>query len=186
MMGSLDKSQLFKKGKVSILGMNAVIDAFRELTGDKANAKMVAAMRFALKPLRESVKAHAPIKRKGETRGLLKKSIGVKVKMVGRRGRKQVIGMVGPKMATKLVIGQGREIKPYKYAHFVERGTKPHSLKARNPKGFAGATEARGGQHPGSAAKPFLEPALKATGNQIFARFAEKIKEIVKAIVMKG
>lgn len=188
-MGSLDKSLLFKKGKVTIQGMDAMVKAFRELSGDKANAKMVVAMKYALQPLVVAVKANAPIRRKGETTGLLKKSIGIKVKLMGRLGNKRVVGLVGPKMKTSMTAGSGREIKPYKYAHLVERGTVAHSLKSRKItklKAAAGAYQLSARQHPGATAKPFLAPAIASTGNQIFTRFTEKIKEIIKAIAMKG
>ena len=190
-MANLDKSVLFKKGQVSIQGMDAVIAAFRELTGNKANAKIAVAMKYAMAPLFDAVKIKAPIKRKGETLGLLKKSIGIKVKTMGRRGQKKVVGMVGPKLRNKLMTAAGRTVKPYLYAHLVERGTAPHSLKARNStklKNFVGPVKSRktiNKLHPGAVAKPFMKPALDSTGTQIYTRFCEKIKEIIKSIAEK-
>ena len=66
-----------------------------------------------------------------------------------------------------------------KYAIMVEKGTKAHLIKPKNKKMlyWKGASHpVRIVRHPGSRAKPFLEPALEKEKDQ----FLEKLKEVIK------
>ena len=66
-----------------------------------------------------------------------------------------------------------------KYAIMVEKGTKAHLIKPKNKKMlyWKGASHpVRIVRHPGSRAKPFLEPAFKKEKDQ----FLEKLKEVIK------
>ena len=195
-MGKLDRSVLIKKGKVTIQGLDDIVQTFRELTGDKADAKLVQAMKYALKPLQEKVKSLAPKKHKGDrkhlkaTTGLLKRMISFKSKKYGRGKKKKVIGLVGPKI--KIFSDEkGKEIRPYNYAHLVERGTTSHTVKSMSKKrqrqfiGPLKPNQIRSWTHPGAKAKPFLEPALKAVGPEIFERFTAKVKEILQTLGFK-
>lgn len=189
-MGKLDRSVLIKKGKVTIQGLDDIVQTFRDLTGNKADAKLAQAMKYALKPLQEKVKSLAPKKRKGDRKhlkastGLLKRSISLKSKKYGRGKKKKVVGLVGPKI--KIFSDEkGKEIRPYNYAHLVERGTTSHTVKSMSKKrqrqfiGPLKPNQIRSWTHPGAKAKPFMASALKAVGSQIYARFAEKLKEII-------
>lgn len=82
-MGKFNKSVLIAKGKVSIEGLDELVDVFQQLTSNKKDGKLVAAMRFAMKPLQEKVKSNAPSKTKTTT-GALKRSISLKAKKFGR------------------------------------------------------------------------------------------------------
>jgi len=63
-MSKLDKSLLIKKGKVSIEGLDALLQTFKDLTGGKSDGKLVSAMRYALQPLQKQVRANAPKQKK--------------------------------------------------------------------------------------------------------------------------
>lgn len=189
-MGKLDRSVLIKKGKVTIQGLDDIVQTFRDLTGNKADAKLAQAMKYALKPLQEKVKSLAPKKRKGDRKhlkastGLLKRSISLKSKKYGRGKKKKVVGLVGPKFL-KSTSPNGKTIIPAFYAHLVERGTASHTVSPRAKeklKSFVGPIQPnrfKSWTHPGAKAKAFMAPALKAVGSQIYAKFAEKLKEII-------
>lgn len=195
-MGKLDRSVLIKKGMVSIQGLDDIVQTFRELTGDKADAKLVQAMKYALKPLQEKVKSLAPKKHKGDrkhlkaTTGLLKRSISFKSKKYGRGKKKKVVGLVGPKFL-KSNSPNGKTIIPAFYAHLVERGTASHTVSPRAKeklKSFAGPIQPnrfKSWTHPGAKAKAFMAPALKAVGPEIFERFTAKVKEILQSLGVK-
>ena len=189
-MSKLDRSVLIKKGKVSIQGLDDIVQTFRDLTGQKADAKLAAAMKYALKPLQEKVKSLAPKKRKGDrkhlkaTTGLLKRMISLKSKKYGRGKKKKVVGLVGPKL--RIFTGlNGKEIRPYYYAHLVERGTTSHTVKSMSKKtqrelgDKLNLKQLKSWTHPGAKAKAFMAPALKAVGSEIYSRFADKLKEII-------
>ena len=193
-MSKLDRSQLIKKGKVSIEGLDALLQTFKDLTGGKSDGKLVSAMRYALQPLQKQVKANAPRQRSNKNKdgrlGLLRKSIGLKTKKYGRGVKKRIIGFVGPKISTIFVKGKFIS-KPHKYAHLVERGATSHTVSPRRKekqKSFTGPImpgRFKSWQHPGATAKPFMKPALAAVGSQIFNRFAEKMKEIISKVGVK-
>lgn len=193
-MSKLDRSQLIKKGKVSIGGLDALLQTFKDLTGGKSDTKLVSAMRYALQPLQKQVKANAPRMRSNKNKdgrlGLLKKSIGLKTKKYGRGVKKGIVGMVGPKLSTTFERGKFKAL-PYKYAHLVERGAKGHAIKPRKleklntfigplKEGSKRQVTMSNYQHPGATARPFMKPALEAVGGQIFGRFMEKMSEIIQ------
>lgn len=73
-------------------------------------------------------------------------------------------GFGGPSVRDyAVVIGKHKAPDDPFYAHFVELGTAPHTITAKNG-GFLhwGTQFARSVQHPGSKADPFLENALSA------------------------
>ena len=190
-MSKLDRSNLIKKGKVSIEGLDALLQTFKDLTGGKSDTKLVSAMRYAMQPLQKQVKANAPRQRSNKNKqgrlGLLRKSIGLKTKKYGRGVNKKIIGFVGPKISTIFVKGKFIS-KPHKYAHLVERGASSHTVSPRRKekqKSFTGPImpgRFKSWQHPGATAKPFMKPALASVGSQIFNRFAEKMAEIISKV----
>ena len=193
-MSKLDKSLLIKKGKVSIEGLDALLQTFKDLTGGKSDGKLVSAMRYALQPLQKQVRANAPKQRSNKNKsgrtGLLRKSIAVKAKKFGRGINKRIVGMVGPKLSTIFIKGKFMA-KPHMYAHLVERGASAHTVSPRRKekqKSFVGPVmpgRFKSWQHPGAKAKPFMKTALAAVGGQIFMRFSEKMAEIISKIGVK-
>ena len=194
-MSKLDKSLLIKKGKVSIEGLDALLQTFKDLTGGKSDGKLVSAMRYALQPLQKQVRANAPKQRSNKNKsgrtGLLRKSIAVKAKKFGRGSKKKILGLVGPKFSTSITLKNGLKIEPFRYAHLVERGAASHTISPRRKekqKSFVGPVmpgRFKSWQHPGATAKPFMKTALAASGSQIFNRFAEKMAEIISKIGVK-
>ena len=195
-MGKLDRSVLIKKGRVSIDGLDSLVETFRTLTGEKADSKLVSAMKYALKPLQEKVKALAPKKHKGDrkhlkaTSGLLKRMISFKSKKYGKGRKKKIVGLVGPKLRT-FSDHLGNKIIPAFYAHLVEKGTASHIVKSLSKKrqkelgNKLNQNQIKSWTHPGAKAKPFMEPALKAVGSEIFDRFAQKARELIQSIGVK-
>ena len=185
------KSILFNKGSVKVEGLDELIDVFQQLTSNKKDGKLVAAMRYAMKPLQEAVKSAAPNKTKTTT-GALKRSISIKAKKFGRGKNKVIQGLVGPKLG-KSIRRFGRTFDPIHYAHLLERGAASHSIspnKLQKLTTFVGPLKAGSKrqvspssyQHPGATAKPFMKTALDSMGGEIFNRFAEKMKEIIATV----
>lgn len=191
---AFNKSILIAKGKVKIEGLDELVDTFQQLTSNKKDGKLVAAMRFALKPLQEKVKSAAPSKTKNTT-GALKRSIVLKAKKYGRGKNKVVQGLVGPKIG-KSITKFSRVFDPVHYAHLIERGAASHSIKAKKlsklttfmgplKEGSKKQVKPSAYTHPGATAKPFMKPALDAVGQNIYQRFCEKMKEIIASIGIK-
>ena len=195
-MSKLDRSNLIKKGKVSIEGLDALLQTFKDLTGGKSDTKLVSAMRYALQPLQKQVRANAPRMRSNKNKdgrlGLLRKSIGLKTKKYGRGVNKRIVGFVGPKLSTIFIKGKFKAL-PFKYAHLVERGASSHAIKPRKlerlntfmgplKEGSKRQVTLSNYQHPGATKKPFMKPALDAVGGQIYERFMEKMKEIISKV----
>ena len=66
-----------------------------------------------------------------------------------------------------------------KYAVIVEKGSKPHKIRAKNKKAlyWKGASHpVKQVNHPGSKAKPYLEPAFESEKD----KFIENLKEAIK------
>ena len=66
-----------------------------------------------------------------------------------------------------------------KYARLVEEGTRPHTIRAKNKKAlyWKGAKRpVKLVNHPGSKAKPYLEPAFESEKD----KFIENLKEAIK------
>ena len=186
-----NKSILFNKGSVKVEGLDELIDVFQQLTSNKKDGKLVAAMRYAMKPLQEKVKSNSPSKTKTTT-GALKRSISIKAKKFGRGKNKVIQGLVGPKLG-KSIRRFGRTFDPIHYAHLLERGAASHSIspkKLQKLTTFVGPLKAGSKrqvspssyQHPGATAKPFMKTALDSMGGEIFNRFAEKMKEIIATV----
>jgi HK97 gp10 family phage protein len=191
-MGSMkNKSILIAKGSVKVEGLDELIDVFQQLTSNKKDGKLVAAMRFAMKPLQEAVKSAAPSKTKTTT-GAFKRSISIKAKKFGRGKKKVIQGLVGPKLG-KSIRRFGRNFDPIHYAHLLERGAASHSISPKKlqklttfvgplKEGSKRQVSPSSYQHPGATAKPFMNPALDSKGGEIFNRFAEKMKEIISTV----
>ena len=123
--------------------------------------------------------------------GLLQKSLKIKVRIpdasynVKHHGKPAYV-MVGParnvigpiargkklsdKKAFKRVMSGGRvqTRRPSRYAHLIERGTKPHAIKFKSGRTI---------QHPGTAAHPFIGPAQQHGNTVGIATFVRKMEE---------
>ena len=95
------------------------------------------------------------------------------------------IGIVANRRNNSITVGprRGNGFKGY-HAHLLEYGTAPHLIKAKAAGGLlrwanGAATQV---QHPGSAAQPFMRPAVDATG----AAMVESIKDQCREIIESG
>lgn len=156
------------KIKAEITGMQGILDRLKGLKQGARNKVLRPAVTAGAKVILTAAKTNLRGHNLKGT-GLLLRSLGSKVK-VTRAGL--VMGLVGPRTGYKTVKGPGgrrRELtklgakfkefgqNPIKYAHFVEFGTRAHSV-ARG----ASLKKKKGGgkQHPGAKAYPFLRPAV--------------------------
>lgn len=65
------------------------------------------------------------------------------------------------------------------YAHFVEFGTRPHSV-AENASVDRGLRQDKGVMHPGAAAKPFFYPVYRANKRRLKGRLTRAINKAMK------
>lgn len=146
--------------------LRGAAEMFRALykLNDKMRAKVTsAAIRKGVRPIINDARSRVP-----RESGLLRKSIGYVVRTY--RGGETTIGVIG---GTSNVSGNvevaGRTMFrwPVKYAHLVEHGTRPHA-QPRNRR------YSRSG-HPGSTAKPFLEPAFESKHSEALQAMADEI-----------
>ena len=82
-------------------------------------------------------------------------------------------------ISRKVYINEGIVSANTKYAEGVEKGTKPHIIRAKKKKAlyWQGANHpVKVVNHPGSRAKPYLIPALKSEQ----PKFIQNLKEAVK------
>lgn len=163
----------------SLPGLDAIEKAAKKraitLKAVKAGAKLV----------QRAAKGNAP-----RRSGALKQSIGTKG-VKGSRGKTLAFAVIGARMKVEKTF-KGKLIRPGKYAHLAEKGTRPHSLIKREKGAVGKALRALkiaaglGKKHPGARAHPFLKPALDscrvAAQSAMLQTLAVEIqKEIAKA-----
>lgn len=130
------------------------------------------ALRAGAKPVLEAAKAKAPVappsakneRVYGLREGALRESLRISVKVRGG------------KVTASVKAGGGKKGDVY-YARFVEYGTRPHTIKARD----GGALSFGGGflrsvEHPGARPRPFLRPALDTRAADAVVAAGEYIK----------
>jgi len=174
---------------IKIEGLKELDRALAKM-GDVATAEkhLVAALRYAGKPIREAAAAKAPVG-DGPKGGLLRASVK-SIKKPYRTGRKASAEIhIGARPTKKF---------PVFYAWFVEFGTKKHTVTLSNDKRRKGlgslvdwATGARYGQsvEVKQRAKPFLEPAFDAHADKAPKRFYDnlykRLAKVFDATVLK-
>ena len=126
------------------------------LKGVKAGAKLVQA----------AAKSRAP-----KRSGALKQSIGIKTRK-GTRGKTLALAVVGARTKVRKMVKPARGTKkvlavPGKYAHLVEKGTKPH------------------GGHPGARAQPFLKPGFDSVKDQAGAAGMKAMGDEIQRLIAK-
>jgi hypothetical protein len=99
---------------------------------------------------------------KGKLAGLLKKSIGSKVKTF--RGNGVTVGIVGPRKGFLHVMSDGRRIDPVKYAHIEERGRQQVRIKKKRL--LSDGSAVYGVKVARYAGNPFLQPTLEEDSSQ--------------------
>jgi len=117
------------------------------------------ALRKAVKPMLRQAKANA---RASDKTGLLRRSLGVKVKTYPRK--KAVTAYVGPRTGFETVRDNGQKQNPIRYAHLIELGR-----KTRAPFGGTG----------------FLEKAFKSTRGEALEIWRREVKHGIPVAVSK-
>lgn len=171
------RTRLTKTGQISGLKESLNLTGDVELQNilknlpDNIYRKVIArASRKAVGPVLRSARNKAP----RET-GLLRKSLGIKVKQYKRAG--VTVALVGPRKGFKELVkvymhgGKANNVyrNPVSYAHLVEFGTRAHSLTADAENRITSGSKEDVRQymlaittpkkHPGAKAQPFLRPA---------------------------
>lgn len=139
--------------------------------------------RILRKAMRAGAKiVHAQLKRNAPRRlGALRASIAIRIKTKRRGG--VTYAVIGPKRRFKGRKGSkiaGKNVLPTKYAHLVEKGTKPHSLRKRGS-----ADGAVGKMHPGARPKPFISPAWESTRDAAVAAIRSAIEDGIAKVLAK-
>lgn len=194
------------KINMKLLGHRQLMHALRQFKPSVRRRIMRPAMRKAARIIVRDAKALAP-----KETGLLKRSIGMRMRVSGKTGN--ILVVIGPRHGFgakvtrdpkgKLVSLHTRKRQsqyagaetvyrnPTKYAHLVEFGSAPH-VQAGKLKRLGDRMVARV-RHPGAPAKPFLRPALqrnkgramntiRAEAWRQLQRYAEKLRKRQKRV----
>jgi HK97 gp10 family phage protein len=164
--------------------LRANLEAMKDSVARKLSAE---AVEIAAAPILADATQRAPSRT-----GVLKRSMGMK--LTKRRGFASAI--IGPRSRYYEDVtfhhrdgsSVTRKVKPSKYAHLVELGSKSHKIPA--PKHgllkVFGVTIAGGVDHPGTQAQPFLRPAFDANVQRFFKVYGRELYTRLEAVMKKG
>jgi len=118
--------------------------------------------------------------------GLLKKSLGVRMKVYSAHGA--AVAIIGARTGFRRAIrttGKGKTVyqDPSKYAHLVEGGTRAHWLKYTK---ILGAIVNVASWHPGTTPQPFLERSFESSIPQMLARVSSKLRQGIESEAKKA
>lgn len=155
-------------------GMDSVIKMTEILPSKIAGSRLRESFRFAMKSTRDEMRANV----RNRT-GKLWHSIDITIS--GGDSIDQMYAVVGPRRKRNVWNQQGF------HAHLVEKGTKPHVIKASPGKvmpvftktGFTGQF-AKEIQHKGSRAYMPFSRAIDSTWETVGKKVADKVAEILK------
>lgn len=95
-------------------------------------------------------------------------------------GRRRSSGVAGdPDLSVRITAGNSA----VRYAHLVELGTEPHTIRAKRAKAL-GANGPFGThvEHPGASAHPYFYPAFRALKKRIKSRISRATSKAAKAV----
>lgn len=156
-------------------GMKALEIMLDVLPGKIAGRKLSTAYKKSLLPVRDKMRNFLPKNRTG------KLWFATDVDVYGNQQMQQMYAIVGPRRKRMVWNKQGW------HAHIVEKGTKPHTIRASsgkmmpvfNKSGFTGKF-AKEIQHKGSRAfKPFSK-AIDSEWNQVSLRISDEVSGIMR------
>jgi hypothetical protein len=176
------------------IGFSVRIDArpLQALVGDaKARNLTLKAVRAGIKVLVAPAKAGAP-RRKGS--GALKAAQGWRAGK-GRRGKTISWGVQGARVRVERMF-KGRVVKPHKYDHLVQGGTRPHRLGKgeklarlfRRRKGDVmapGTKQDSGKMHPGSKPNPYRRRMFAMKKGAMAATIVRTLKQEIDKLLAK-
>ena len=161
--------------EMKIRGIEVIIRVLNDLKDAVKKRVIVQAVRRRAKPIVAQMRA-----RVRKRFGLLRKSIGVRVKVYPRSGT--VFAAIGVRsgFADNFILPSGQRlfINPRNYAHLLELGVRAHSVKRKDrldrpgPRG-RGGKQTGPATHPGHRAFPFMRPtfdSLKFATVRLLAR----------------
>lgn len=185
---------------VKVFGVSDCVAAFSDLPRTVQNRHMRIALNAAGGVIRDAAVANLP----RET-GLLRKSVKVKVRVPNAShnqkhwGRpayavigpaRRVVGLAttvlgktraGIKRAIKAQTGAGsvRIRRPSRYAHLIERGTKPHVIRAKTSSQLSdgGTVFGKTVRHPGTQGIHFLSRAVSSYGQVAVGKMTRKLQD---------
>lgn len=175
-----------------VFGLGEVLRDFESLKVSVRNKLAKRAMRPGMKIIGEEARRLAPVRyghlkkaivwsvdRKQKTKDTITGKVNISAQKfvagVSKSGRPT---WRRAKKGETLNVGQFQF--PRAYAHLVEFGTRPHSLKKRGSK-----EEGEGAQHPGSTPAPFIRPAYQAKREEAIHAIGEAFKREVRDEVAK-
>ncbi len=150
---------------VTIGGFDRLERALIQLPIRNSKNVLRRSIRAGIKVVLDQAKLNVPVES-----GLLRKSLGIRFKR-GRPG--QVFVQMGPRK------NRDKKKDPW-YAHLVEFGTRPHSLRKRDKlANFRTGRRSRQTQgskmHPGARSKPFLRPAFDTKAQDAIDKFRDEV-----------
>jgi HK97 gp10 family phage protein len=157
--------------KIDVAGLDALKRRLEALPRAVRNRVVRKAVNAGSTIVLQAARRKVPVRSR-----VLKKSLGRKNKTL----KTGYVSIIGPRRGHRTQTASGRPYDPVFTAHLVEGGTKPHQITIRQRKG---KTLARPQviRHPGSAAQPFMKPALDdnraAVRNAIAAKMREGIEQ---------
>jgi len=87
------------------------------------------------------------------------------------------------------VVGAKRGTPLSKVGHLIEKGTRPHEIGVKRAKAMVtrdGIFIGRRASHPGTQAKPWMNPALKENKTRAVADFGRNLTTEIESAVRKG
>lgn len=185
------------KVSVNLSGFEELSRSLSEMTPRMADAAARKAVRAAARPVITQARANLSSLPLDDSTGLLKRSIGVKVKKYkGRSVAPTGVGFAGSAKAQRMYAAAGITVAiigarkgfgtnvvrggrtdysdPSKYSHLIEGGVRPHRIgKGSSRKRGRG----RGAMHPGFHAMPWLEPAIQSRRKECIDIMARVFRE---------
>lgn len=137
---------------------------------------MRSALATGAREVAKEIKARAPVgppsaegaRLYGGYAGALRDSVRVSTR-VGKDGTIRAVVRVG---------GKNKKGVDVFYARFIEYGTRPHVIKAKNGGALSlGGALVGGVMHPGTRPNPFVRPVFDAKSQDAIAAVASKIRE---------
>lgn len=148
-------------------GHKEIAKKLRKLSGKAGKSVARKSISAGARVIRDEAKRNVPVKT-----GNLKKSIKVKTRAFRNR-----MGF-----HAYVFVDTGRKARfDGWYAHFIEFGTQPHEINPKTKKGLKiGGQVVNTVQHPGSAAHPFMRPALDTKTDKAIEVVGENLWKFIK------
>lgn len=166
--------------KVKVEGMRTLQDTLKKVAPKAAKKSVRKGVSAGTKLLTKKAKARVH-RGHGGVPGLLKKSIGSKVKTYRNTG--VTVGIIGPRKGFLHVLKGGERVDPVKYAHVEESGRKVIQVKKK--KVLTDHTSFFGPQVQAYKGRPFLKPTIVNDGAEAELRVSIETMKSLNAELAK-